>query len=444
MTKLNFQPFQINILRVLSALSLIVIITFLAACSDDDDDSEPNPFANIRTEGFVLYGTTSTGAIAKYFEEIPTGTVDLSDGTDFLEFFPTSLYDHAMYMQRTDGDPGFVKIVVNTDNEFEEQGIIPTNDPTGVVSFRIAVRDANTGVYQDRSKSSIITVFDPATLETTAEIDMSAAPEIIEGVDSRFQRFVFRDDEIFMDIRGNIKGETYQGYFLQTANLTSGMYVSSTGVETPGQEILTINNFGQGLVDTNGDLYMADGGSIGTGAFARVYRIPAGSREIDIDYNFSPTLQLAPDNLLYPTMNSFKLVAPGKAIAKVNSFVPQSVLDIIFSFPGSTENEIFANFLQDQDAVDQVFELLFTAESAAWCELDLLAQTTTVIAGVPSLGANSTAGVIFEHNGEIYFPIATVNEQAFYKYTPGDPTGTKAFDVSGVDISGGLNLANDN
>ncbi|MEM9299368.1 MAG: hypothetical protein AAGA64_13385 [Bacteroidota bacterium] len=442
MKNLIFQTIKINISRVLSVLSIVLIVTLLTSCSDDDDE---NPFAGIRTEGFVLYGTTSTGAIAKYFETIPTGSVDLSDGTDFLEFFPTSLYDHAMYMQRTDGDPGFTKVVVNTNNEFQEQGIIPTNDPTGVISFRIAVRDENTGVYQDRSRSDIITVFDPATLETTAEIDMSAAPQIIDGIDSRFQRFVFRDDEVYMDIRGNINGETYSGYYLQTANLTTATYTSSTGVDAPASGgILTVNNFGQGLVDTNGDLYMADGGAIGTGTFARVYKVPAGSNQIDETYQFSPPFQLAPTNLLYPTMNSFKLVAPGKAIAKVNSFVPQSVIDIIFSYPGTTQDEIFANFLQDQDAVDQVFALLFTAESAAWCELDLIAQTTTVIGGAPPLGANSTGGVIFEHNGEIYFPIATVSEQAFYKYTPGSTTATKAFDVTGVGITGGLNLANNN
>ncbi|MEM0938658.1 MAG: hypothetical protein AAF600_03085 [Bacteroidota bacterium] len=425
----------------------LVLLIVVVSCSEDITDPEIEnpeiPQNTNKTSGFVITGNSSSGVFAYYSEELPTETVDLSTGTDFLEFFPTSLYDAALYMQRTDGLPGFEKMVVNSEGKFESAGIIVTNDPSGVASFRIAVRDEDTGVYQDRSRPNTIVVFDPETLETIAEIDMSSVPEPIDTLESRYQRFVFRADEVFMTVRENITGLSYNGFYLQSASLASNSAIGTTHISTP-VPVTTINNFGQGLVDTNGDLYFADGGQVAAGQFAQIYRVPAGSNELDPNYNFSPPFQLAPDNFFYPYMAGFKLVAPSKAIAKVNSFVPQEVIDIITTFPGNTFNEQLQAFFLDPDAVDQVLSTLFTAESAAWCEIDLISQTTTIIQGAPAHGVFAGGTIIFEHEGEIYFSLATETEQAFYKYTPGIPTATKAFDVTGGTVVGGFNLSNNN
>ena len=348
-------------------------ISIFISCSTDDGVSSNVDSSIVGVEqGFVFTGNSSAGIFALYVEELPEASgetvpsLDLSDGTDFFEFFPTAIYDHAMYLQRTDGQPGFAKMVVDTLGEFREVGVLPTSDPQGLPSFRIGVQNENTGVYQDRSQPNTITVFDPATLIVTGEIDMSEAPEPITDVESRYQRFIFRGDEAFMPTRGNINGETYTSFNLQVASLASNSYAGVTSVDDPnGGEILTVNNFGQGLVDTNGDLYVADGGVL-AGSPARIYRIPAGSNEIDESYNYSPVFDLAPDNIFYPTMNSFKLVAPGIAIAKVNTDVPTAVLQIVFSYPGETQEEQFNNFIQDEAAVSRVFALLFTSVTAIW------------------------------------------------------------------------------
>ncbi|MEM8967049.1 MAG: hypothetical protein AAGE93_11575 [Bacteroidota bacterium] len=422
----------------------IAAVIFLAACSEDDNNGEsPTPEETIKTSGFLITGTTSSNnALVRYFEDIPTGTVDLSAGTDFIQFLPTSIYDHYIYLARPDDLPGFSKMAVNSNGELEEVGTIPTVDEG---SFRIGIRDANTGVYQDRNTPNIITVFDPTTLETTATIDMTEGLEPT-GSESRYQRFIFRDDDIFSPIRPNDNSEgLYSGFYLHQANLATNNYVGSTGVDAPlSGGVLTVNNFGQEQVDTNGDLYVQDGGAVGTGTFARIYKIPAGSDEIDPNYVFEPVRVIAPSNIFYPIITGFKLVAPGKAIARVNTNVPQEVIDLISSFPGSTFEEKVAAFLADDDAIQQALAALFTAETAAWCELDLVAQTVTIIEGAPVLGANAGGLNTFKHNGEVYFPIATQTEQAFYKYTPGTPTATKAFDVTGADLSNGYNIANNN
>jgi hypothetical protein len=87
--------------------------------------------------------------------------------------------------------------------------------------------------------------------------------------------------------------------------------------------------------------------------------------------------------------------------------------------------------------------ILFTAESARWCVLDLVAKSVTPITGIPNVGAFA-AGGSFRHNGEIYLAVPTAGEQAYYRYNPDTGATTKAFNVSGGDLAGVYNLAENN
>ena len=95
--------------------------------SDESSQSvtvDLNP-ENVRLKsGFVLSATTSEDTwFVQYFEEMPTGSVDISQGTAFQSFFPLSIIDGAVYLARTDGSPGFEKLGINGNNEFVEDGI---------------------------------------------------------------------------------------------------------------------------------------------------------------------------------------------------------------------------------------------------------------------------------------------------------------------------------
>ncbi|NLR92285.1 hypothetical protein [Flammeovirga agarivorans] len=433
--------FKVACVTLLSSL-------LLTSCEETTDENleledqttglDPDSYKN---SGFVITGTTLTSAFAAYFEEVPTGTVDLSQGTDFQRFWPTAIYNSQMFLPRPDGAAGFARVIVNNDGEFEVAGEIPTIDGG---SFRLAVKDETIGVYQDRATPNAITVFDPSTLETLGTIDMSEGIKPMD-LDNRYQRFVFRGDDVFAPIRENVDGNIYSGFYLHQANLETRSFVGDTYVEKPySGGVLTVNNFGQGLLDDNGNLYFQDGGSIGSGNFSAIYKIPAGSNEIDTTYVFEPIKSLNPLNVFYPTMNGFKLIGGSKAIAKINLEVPQDAIDLINALPGNTFEEKIAALRQDAVTMNTISGILFSAETASWCELDLEAKTVTPIQGAPKLGANSTGSIIFEFDGDIYFPIATKTEQSYYKYTPGTATASKAFDVTGADLAGAFNIANNN
>ncbi|WP_340066842.1 hypothetical protein [Ascidiimonas aurantiaca] len=415
---------------------VFVFASVYISCDDGLNDlAELGDASNIKTSGFVVVGTTASNtALVKYYEQLPSGIIDISDGTDFPRFFPNSIYDHAIFLPRPDESPGFSKYVVSENGDLFEIGTLPTLNPG---SFRIDVRDADFGVFQDRATSDNITVFNPTTLQITGGIDMREG-FVPNDIAQRYQRFIFRGDDVFAPIRGNTTGESFTSFILHQANLATGTFVGDTQRDGNGvSEIITFNNFGQRLVDESGNLYVADAGNYTGGQiWARVNKIPVGSNEIDPAYVFEPARVLNPFNVFLPTFNNFYVLSNGKAIAKVNAETPQEAIDIVLSVGGNLAN---LTPLQQQ----QLLGILFSAESARWCVLDLNAFTVEPIGGIPPVGVFS-GGQIFFDGDNAFFPVATTTENAYYRYHTITGTVEKAFEITGADILGVFNIANNN
>ncbi|RNC83444.1 MAG: hypothetical protein ED556_12875 [Winogradskyella sp.] len=412
----------------------IFLTTVIVSCEDGLNDLGELEGVQA-TSGFVVVATTaSNNAVVKYFNDIPSGTVTLNDGFTFQRFFPNSCVDGALFLQRPDGFPGFSKYIVGENGGLFEAGSIPT---LGSSSFRIDAKDSDFGVYQDRATSDNITVFNPTTLEVLGTIDMTQG-EVPGDLAQRYQRFIFRGDDLFAPIRGNQNGEAFNTLVVHSANVVTQSYTGTTERIGNGfADINTFNNFGQNLTDTAGNLYIADAGNYtGLGVAAAVSRVPVGSDDIDPNYSFQPAVVLNPFNVFLPTFNGFKLLPNGKAIARVNAETPQAAVDIILSVGGNLG-------LLSQEQIDQIFNILFTSESAVWCVLDLDAQTVTPLFGIPRTGVFAASDTFF-HDGGVYVPVATQAENGYYRYDWTTNQTSQAFQVMGADISQVINIANDN
>lgn len=410
--------------------SMLTLLLLVSSCSEDDPEPQVIIDLENKTTGFVFSGVTSSDSkVVKYFEEMPSGIVDLSDGKDFTRFNPIVIRDNALFMTRTDGSSGFAKMVVNSEGEVVEEGIIPTIDPE---SFMMGIKDSETGVFQDRANSNIISIFNPNTLEVTGSINMSAAP-VPGDIGQRYEQFIFRGNDIFAPIRGNENGDFFPSFIVHQANLSTKTFAGHTKREGNGVSPITVfRNTRSNLIDPMGDLYLYDAGSYGgTGVAARINKIPAGSDKIDPDYVFAPATVLNPTNIFLPTYNLFTILENGKAIAIVNQTTPQAAVDIVIAAGGlgNLSNENLA----------EITSILFSSESAVWCEIDLVAKTVTPIAGIPPVGVFS-ARAFFEHNGNMYLPAPTTLEKAYYKWNPTTGIASKAFVVTGVDFGEVYNI----
>ncbi|MGD1843187.1 MAG: hypothetical protein ACFB0B_20170, partial [Thermonemataceae bacterium] len=388
------------------------------------------PADTTRTTGFVIVCITASGAsLIKFVEYLPTESIDLSDGTDFSAFDTRAIYEGALFSRRPGQSDGWSKYVVNAGGALEDVGFIATID---VNPFRLSVRDATTGIFQDLANANQLTVFNPTTFQITNTIDMKEG--FVPGdAAHRYIQFYFREDDVFAPIDGG--NEPFSSFVIHQAELGTTRFEGST--QRDGNGTSDISNFTNylhfGNVDEQGNLYIPDGGNYeGAGIPGRINKIPAGSNEIDTDYVFEPAVVLDPENTFLPTFSHFYVLENGKAIARVNAETPQHAIDIVMEAGG------VANLSPTQE--QEILGILFSAASARWCLLDLNAKSVTPILGIPFVPV-FTRRDIFEYEGNYYLPVVTENENAYYRY---DLTGSaeKAFDVTGADIVGVYNLAN--
>lgn len=385
---------------------------------------------NVRaTTGYIVTGILEDNSVlAQYFEELPSGTIDLTQGQAFQEFFPYDVYDGAVYVQRSVGN-GFSKMAVNGNGEIVEDGTIPT---TGENAFVLRIRDSDTGIFIDPNDRTQVKIFDPITLQEIGNIDLSAAP-IFSNTEAATTSAVFRDDDVFIVIAQGT-GPLLDNYTMVRGSITSGTLGNQVN-STTGQTF-SFNPINR-LVDEQGDLFIHHTGNLSPAPFGGntggVLKIPAGSNEFEPKYDFRVT---ADPTLILQSMRAFQYYQNGIAYAHIGLETPQAVVDILISVGGNIQN-------LTQEQIDQILALLNISENGGWVELDLNGQTIRELPGIPRLNPFATTNAYFIDNIP-YFPIVNTTENAVYKYDPVTDQSEKVFDVTGASVSTIIDLSANN
>lgn len=419
-------------------LMVLGAMVALSACNDDegpapdpDPDPDPDPVEMNKTTGFVLSVITPNNtSLAKYFETIPSGTADLSDGIDFQNFNVQDAFNGALYLQNTGGANGLSKIVIDDDGEFKVDGSFTTGgrvDP-------IAVRDAETGVYFDYGDTKKLFVFDPTNMTNPSSIDMSGALFPRDEA-TRYRELFLRDNLVFAPLASGAGPVWYNPLVIHVADLNAGTFVGNITVDL---RVPVRHNqfFGGKYVDESGNLYIPDDGDLLTATPSRIHRVNAGTTDVDLDYEFDVSGTLNPRNLVYRAFNGFYYIGDGKALASVTADTPVQVLAILASVNGDLR-------MLTQAQLVEIQMILNAAENAPWCVIDLNAKTVTPIEGVPAQNVNHRF-TISEFDGKWYLPVETSSEIAYYSYDPATGATAKAFDVVGGEIGNFINIANNN
>ncbi|MEM9676185.1 MAG: PKD domain-containing protein [Bacteroidota bacterium] len=386
---------------------------------------------NVRvTSGFIVTGFTEDNSVlARYFEELPSGTIDLTQGQAFQQFFPWDVYDGAVYIQRSVGN-GFSKVAVNGNGEIVEDGTIPT---TGENAFTLRIRDSETGIFIDPNDFTQVKVFNPQTLQEIGNIDLSAAPLFEERPEAAVSSAVIRGDDVFISYAQGSNPNLLDNFTMIRGSISGGTLGNQLNSTTG--PTFTFNPLHR-LSDEDGNLYIHHTGNLNPVPAANlpgILKIPAGSNEFDPNYDFRV---VGNSTLLLHSMRAFQYYQNGLAYAHVGVETPQAVVDILISVGGDISN-------LSQEQINQILALLNTSENARWVELDLNAQTLRVLPGLPGLNPFATTNAYFIDNVP-HFPIVNTTENAVYKYDPATDQSEKVFDVTGASISTIIDLSANN
>jgi len=375
-----------------------------------------------RKSGFVFVGQDMNSSFVKYFEEFPTGTVDLTDGTAFQSFTPRAVIDGAIFLARTDGSAGLEKVAVNGLNEFVEDGIISTISSG---SSTIGVRNSEFGVFHDRNDPNVVNIFNPKTMEVTGSIDMTA----VSGVSPdpvRYLDFIFAGDKIFAPIVP--EDNNSPGLPNIPVAVIDGSSQAATGyITNDSTGRVFAFNIGSRYVDENNTLYLMHGGnySFPTESGA-ILKINEGSESFDPDYSFKvPEVHSDRVKNQGSFMSSFNYLKDNKGIALINADIDQQILNLIDE-RGGIDNLTPEDF-------QMVRGLLFSVPTGKFVLIDLVNQTTQEIANLPELNVFSGNNSVFL-NGKPYFTIATPTENAVYEYDEATNSASKVVDVTGVPL----------
>jgi len=389
-----------------------------------------NPENQRKTEGYVIVGQTENQSwFAQYFEELPTGTIDITQGTAFQQFFALSVINGAIYLARTDGSPGFAKMGINGNGEFVEDGIIST---ISAESFVIAARDAEFGVFHDRADPDVVNTFNPTTMQVTGTIDMSIANAVVDTAAVRYQDFIFRGtNDIFAPMRedagGNVPNMTMGRIDISAGAVTENAVFEGLG----GVFFLNSSRFHE---DENGNLYITHTGNLSIPTVAgAILKIPAGSNDYDSNYQFKvPEVNNPTITGLGSFMTAFNYYQNDIGFALINEELDPRILDLVTMRGG------FQNLTPEDFQQIQVW--LFTSPTGAIVKVNVATQTVQKIDNLPPVSVFDNAGINFL-DGKPFFSVSNPSFNSLFEYNEADNSVSKVFDMTGASISNVIDLS---
>lgn len=390
-----------------------------------------------KSSGYYITSNSFTSASSTvyggYFEEMPSGDIDLTQYQSFGGIVFRAKFGKFLYGRAADGlTEGVFKYGVDArTNELVEVASIPTIENAA----SIVIVSETLGFYGGATEM-VIYSFNPTTMENISSIDLSASSPLPEG---------------------NINGVASMVYNAQTGKLLAPLYsddantgqfydddeahiaivdVSSQSLDKiithTNAEYLIFRGMANPVIDADGNTYFIAQGTYGldlqVGPTA-----PAGSRpqilKVDINSDFDESYAWNPVNAIGLENNIFQLFvsliysADGKAYG-IGTAGPESQEIAILLQKLATGTITDAEYTQLQ-------LLVFADESLQVLELDLVAKTATAVSGMP-LTAGFGYPYMFDYDGKIYTQMTSENGtfNGFYAIDQSTGVATEQFNIT--------------
>lgn len=415
---MNFNKYKTFLFMLLACFVLV-------SCKKDEAD----PVTEKQT-GFLLYTQAQDGTdYVRYFENMPSGSVDNTQGKSFSSFVANIPFANYMIT----GNPndvnggGMVKIMADLNGQIIEKATLPTIGST----FWGIVRDANTAYADDRNDDNIL-IFDPSTMQSKGVIDMTNAFKAPQWTGLQYEGFVVRGNDLFVCTRpSDATGSLYasDSTVYNHIDLTTNTFQKS--IFFPNGDLARRNH--ENWVDESGNIYIVQSGKVGVPQTVKpsILKIPAGATDFDQSYNFkyidaaggqAPSLPLQAGG-------GFNYYKNGKAYAIASTSFPPELLAFL-----AQKGTDFSKWTPQDFAT--ALGILEAAANGQYVEIDLVAQTTKVLTDIPSTSPYN--GRTFIIDDKIYCIVSSPTENAVYEYDPATGASQKMFDVSAGGTIGAL------
>ncbi|MEM9673252.1 MAG: hypothetical protein AAF992_11690 [Bacteroidota bacterium] len=406
-----------NVLKIL----MLATLPGLISCTEDNE----TPITEKQT-GFVLQTTAGTGAeqnqFVQFFDEIPTGAIDNTQGKSFQQFSASEVVDNFIISSNISGaDEGLSQVRFDLDGEAFESAFLPT---TGFAGFG-GIKDAENAYINDADRDEIV-VYNPTTMQAKGIIDLTGAFMDPSWTGVNYEAFVVRDNDLFVTVRPAIQGS---GSFYATdsaivyhIDLTTNSYQSVSALDNKG----LARRSGENWVDEQGNIYLAATlSSPERSSLPSILRIPAGSTSLDptYDFNFINTVSATLLASGLPVLlGNFEYHRNGKAYSVVSTTFPLVLQEFLAANGG------LGGVAGDPDLLTQALALFNSNPSGQFVEIDLEAQTTTIIEDTPLVNAFSSRVSVID--GAVYFLAVGGETNMVLEYDPATQTSSEVFNVT--------------
>lgn len=409
-------------------LLMLVMLLGLISCGDDDE----TPITE-KQEGFVLITTSGIGAeqnqFVQFFDEMPSGAIDNTQGKSFQQFFASEVIGNSIISGNISGaDEGLSQVKFDLEGEAFESAFLPT---TGFAGFG-GIKNSETAYVNDATRDEII-VYNPTTMQALDIVDLTGAfmDPVWTGVN--YEAFVVRDNDLFVTVRPAIEGSgsfyASDSAIVYHIDLTTNSYQGVSALDNNG----LARRSGENWIDEQGNIYLAAFlSSTERSSLPSILRIPTGSTSLDPNYDFKFITTVSAPLLasgLPVLVGNFEYHQNGKAYSVVSTTFPQALQDFLAANGG------LAGVAGDPDLLTQALALFNSNPSGQFVEIDLEAQTTTIIEDTPLVNAFGSSVTVID--GTVYFLAVGGDTNAVYVYDPATQTSSEVFNVTaGGSISG--------
>ena len=431
------------------ALLSVGILSLFAACSDDN---EAAPGSEFLTEGFVITGQSASGTanvFAAYFEELPSGDIDLvSSATSYSFFRVRGVKDGFMYGNSTGEDPGLTKFSIDaeTQNIVEIDEFALDGNPGNIIFL-----DDERAIVPTFAGRGRIIIFNPETMSRTGEIDLSQATDLPDDDTNSITGLIYNKTVnkiygiFYTDIDATAQFYDADAIYVEVIDATTLQWEKT--IVHQNAEYAIFRGETNAVVDESGNTYIVAQGQYGldnnfgpaspVGSRPQILKINANS-EFDESYAFNPINTLGFENNFFQLFTSMVYAGNNKAYGIGTSQTDDpAILALLqkFATVGLTDEEF-----------GTLTDLVFNGEGMSVLEVDLVSKSVREVSGIPKT-AGFAYPFLYNYNGRIFAQVTSPsnNENAFYEINTATNTGTQVYNITTggfafqlIDLNGSL------